>query len=76
MVCEGGSHWFGFRSLLLRMELRINKQDFDRLVSALVIASESETNANKKRLYTLTRKKLSRQNEVFLKKSQKRTRGI
>lgn len=61
---------------LLRMELKINKQDFERLVSALVIASESETNANKKRLYTLTRKKLSRQNEVFLKKSQKRTRGI
>lgn len=56
-----GSHWFGFRSLLLRMKLRINKQDFERLVSALVIASESETNANKKRLYTLTRKKLKRQ---------------
>lgn len=76
MVCEDGSHWFGFRSLLLRMELRINKQDYERLVSALVIASESETNANKKRLYTLTRKKLNRQNEVFLKKSKKRTRGI
>ena len=61
---------------LLRMELKINKQDFERLVSALVIASESETNANKKRLYTLTRKKIVRQNEIFCKKDKKRIRGI
>lgn len=60
----GGSHSFGFRSLIFkRMVLRINKADFERLICALEVAKESETNANKKRLFILTRKKIKRQNK-------------
>lgn len=72
-----GSHSVGFRSLILkRMVLKINKSDFDRLIGALEVARDSETNVNKKRLYNLTRKKLNRQNEVFLKKSKKPVRRV
>ena len=59
-----------------RMVLKINKSDFERLIGALDVARESETNANKKRLLNLTRKKISRQNEIFFKKSQKRIRRV
>lgn len=58
------------------MELRINKVDFTRLIDALMIAAESESNANRKRYYNLTRKKLNRQHEVFQQKNQKRTRRV
>lgn len=58
----GGSHWFGFRFLTkASMVLKINKSDFERIVQALVLASKSETNANKSDKYTLTRKKIKRQ---------------
>lgn len=73
----GGSHSVGFRSLILkRMVLKINKSDFERLIGALEVARDSETNVNKKRLFNLTRKKLNRQNEVFLKKSKKPVRRV
>lgn len=73
----GGSHSIGFRSLILkRMVLKINKSDFERLIGALEVARDSETNANKKRLFNLTRKKISRQHEIFLKKSKKPVRRV
>lgn len=72
-----GGHSVGFRSLILkRMVLKINKSDYERLIGALEVARESETNANKKRLFNLTRKKLARQHEILLKKNQKRTRRV
>ena len=73
----GGSHSVGFRSLILkRMVLKINKSDYERLIGALEVARESETDANKKRLYNLTRKKLARQHEIFLKKNKKPIRSV
>jgi hypothetical protein len=59
-----------------RMILKINKGDYERLIGALEVAKESETNANKRRLLNLTKKKIGRQNEIFLKKNQKRTRRV
>ena len=61
---------------LLGMVLKINKADYERLIVALESASESESNANKKRLLNLTRKKIVRQNEILCKKDKKRIRGI
>ena len=73
----GGSHSVGFRSLILkRMVLKINKSDYERLIGALEVARKSETDANKKRLYNLTRKKLNRQNEILLKKNKKPIRRV
>lgn len=59
-----GNHSFGCRFLLLVMILRINKSDYGKIIDALLIASELESDANKKRLFNLTRKKISRQNEI------------
>ena len=56
--------------------MKINKADFGRLIDALMIAAENESNANKKRYYNLARKKLNRQYEIFFKKNQKRPRGV
>ena len=67
--------WLPFTKLK-RMELRINKVDFTRLIDALMIAAENESNANKKRYYNLARKKLNRQYEIFFKKNQTRPRGV
>lgn len=67
--------WLPF-SKFKRMVLKINKSDYERMVCALEVARDSETNANKKRLYNLTRKKLNRQNEVFLKKNKDLIRSI
>ena len=69
---------FGWSPLTIvkRMVLKINKADFGRLIDALMIAAENESNANKKRYYNLARKKLNRQYEIFFKKNQKRTRGV
>jgi hypothetical protein len=60
--------WLPFTKLK-RMELRINKVDFTRLIDALMIAAESESNANRKRYYNLTRKKLNRQQIYELRKT-------
>ena len=61
---------------LKRMVLKINKSDYERLIGALEVAKESETNANRKRLYNLTKKKITRQNEIFCKKSKNTSRSI
>lgn len=58
------------------MVLKINKGDYERLIGALEVAKESEANANRKRLISLTKKKITRQHEILFKKSKKRTRGI
>ena len=58
------------------MVLKINKADFERIIEALVIANVEETNARKKDMFNLTRKKINRQNEVFQQKNQKRTRRV
>ena len=73
-----GRRSFGWSPLTIvkRMVLKINKADFGRLIDALMIAAENESNANKKRYYNLARKKLNRQYEIFFKKNQKRTRGV
>lgn len=56
------------------MVLKINKADFERIIEALVIANVEETNARKKDMFNLTRKKLNRQNEILRKKDSKRVR--
>lgn len=58
------------------MVIKINKADFERIIEALVIANVEETNARKKDMFNLTRKKINRQNEVFRKKDSKRVRGV
>lgn len=58
------------------MVLKINKSDYERLIGALEVAKDIEANANRKRLISLTKKKIARQHEVFFKKNQKRTRGV
>lgn len=63
-------------TIVKRMVLKINKSDYERLIGALEVAKDLETNANKKRYYNLTRKKITRQHEVFQQKNQKRTRRI
>ena len=45
------------------MVLRINKADYERIIEALVVASKSETNTNRKDKFSLTRKKLKRQSK-------------
>ena len=59
-----------------RMVLKINKSDYERLIGALEVVKDLEANANRKRYYNLTRKKITRQYEVFQQKNQKRTRRV
>lgn len=58
------------------MILKINKSDYGEIVQALMIASATESDANKRRKYNLTRKKISRQNEILLKKNKDRRRNV
>ena len=63
-------------TIVKRMVLKINKSDYERLIGALEVAKDLEANANRKRYYNLTRKKITRQYEVFQQKNQKRTRRV
>lgn len=63
-------------TIVKRMVLKINKSDYERLIGALEVAKDIEANANRKRYYNLTRKKIARQYEVFQQKNQKRTRRV
>ena len=63
-------------TIVKSMVLKINKSDYERLIGALEVAKDLETNANRKRYYNLTRKKIARQYEVFQQKNQKRTRRV
>lgn len=51
------------------MVLKINKSDYERLIGALEVAKDLETNANRKRLYNLTKKKVIRQGIYELRKA-------
>lgn len=51
------------------MVLKINKSDYERLIGALEVAKDLETNANRKRLYNLTKKKVTRQGIYELRKA-------
>jgi hypothetical protein len=58
------------------MILKINKSDYERLVGALEVARNIESDANRKRQYNLTRKKINRQYEILCKKDKKRIRRV
>lgn len=60
------------------MILRINQADYGKIIQALIIASDSESNANVKRKYNIARKKLARQHEkeILRKNSNKPVRKV
>jgi hypothetical protein len=58
------------------MVLKINKSDYERLIGALEVAKDLEANANTKRLINLTRKKITRQNEILCKKGKNTPRRV
>lgn len=56
-------------TIVKRMVLKINKSDYERLIGALEVAKDIEANANRKRLISLTKKKIARQGIYELRKA-------